>query len=163
MEFGEAVVVAQREAALLDERRWEEWVALYSRDCRYWVPTWKHDWTLATNPDTELSHIYYDNQDALRDRISRLTDPSSPASNPLPRTVHILVNFRELPGSSDMCRLLRATWTTHLFFPKARSTDLLFGHIDYDIVGEQNRASIASKKVVMYNDFIKSALDVYCF
>ena len=53
------IELVHREARLLDEQRWVEWLALYLEDCEYWMPAWKADGTLTANPRTELSHIYY--------------------------------------------------------------------------------------------------------
>jgi benzoate/toluate 1,2-dioxygenase beta subunit len=32
-----------REAAYLDERRWQEWLALYADDAEFWLPAWDED------------------------------------------------------------------------------------------------------------------------
>ena len=32
-----------REAAYLDERRWAEWLELYTADAEFWVPAWDED------------------------------------------------------------------------------------------------------------------------
>ena len=62
-----------REAALLDERRWQEWIALFASDCEYWVPTWLTEETLTRDPQRELSHAYYASRAGLEDRIVRIT------------------------------------------------------------------------------------------
>ena len=67
-----------REAVYLDERRWDEWLALYTEDCEYWVPTWVSEEELASDPQTELSHIYYANRRGLEDRIARTARPRTP-------------------------------------------------------------------------------------
>ena len=57
---------------LLDERRWDEWIALYAPDCEYWVPTWRDEENLTSDPQAELSHIYYANRAGLEDRVPHL-------------------------------------------------------------------------------------------
>ena len=37
-----------REAAYLDDRQWDEWLALFSTDCEYWVPSWLTEEVLST-------------------------------------------------------------------------------------------------------------------
>jgi len=37
------VELVHREARLLDEQRWDDWLALYAEDCEYWMPAWKAD------------------------------------------------------------------------------------------------------------------------
>jgi len=39
LEIGRDVLV--REAVFLDEQRWDEWLALFTEDCEYWMPTWR--------------------------------------------------------------------------------------------------------------------------
>src|SRR5439155_10042637 len=53
------VELVHREARLLDEQRWDDWLALFVEDCEYWMPAWKADGTPTANPQAELSHIYY--------------------------------------------------------------------------------------------------------
>ncbi|HXP12537.1 MAG TPA: aromatic-ring-hydroxylating dioxygenase subunit beta, partial [Stellaceae bacterium] len=64
--------VLQREALYLDERRWDDWLALYTPDCEYWMPAWKSEDELGQNPRTELSYFYYDNRAGLEDRVARV-------------------------------------------------------------------------------------------
>jgi len=33
--------VIHREALYLDERRWDDWLALYHDDAEFWVPAWR--------------------------------------------------------------------------------------------------------------------------
>ena len=74
-----------REARLLDERRYEEWNALFTEDAYYWVPL---------VPDQEdginhTSHLYEDK--LLRElRIERLKSPRAHAQQPPTRSHHLL-------------------------------------------------------------------------
>ena len=34
----EIEALIHREAGLLDDRRYDDWIALFTEDCRYWVP-----------------------------------------------------------------------------------------------------------------------------
>ena len=74
------IELVHREARLLDERRWDEWLALFVEDCEYWMPAWKADGTPTTNPQAELSHIYYASRAGLEDRVVRIRSGKSPAS-----------------------------------------------------------------------------------
>ena len=80
------IELLEREAALLDERRFDEWLALYLPDCEYWVPAWRADGTPTGNPQIELSHLYCASRAALEDRVVRIRSGRSPASTPAPRT-----------------------------------------------------------------------------
>ena len=73
--------VAQRmvalEGMLLDERRWDEWLALLTPDCEFWAPTWVSESELASDPTRQLSHIYYASRAPLEDRKQGETSADS--------------------------------------------------------------------------------------
>lgn len=153
--------VLEEEGIFLDERRWDEWVNLYAHDCEYWVPAWTAAGRLAESPDTEVSHIYYSDRNALRDRIVRFTSGTSPASRPLPRTAHMLSGVRLIDHKPGEMRL-RATWATHVYFPYRRESHAFFGTLEATLVRQGGRWLIRRKKVVLLNDYIPTMLDIYC-
>jgi len=73
------------ECRLLDEKRYEEWNALFTDDAYYWVP-------LAPDQDDPIqhtSHLYEDK--LLRDlRIERLKSPRAFSQQPPSRCHHLL-------------------------------------------------------------------------
>jgi 3-phenylpropionate/cinnamic acid dioxygenase small subunit len=152
----------EREAVYLDERRWDEWLALYTPDCEYWMPTWKSDDTLTGNPATELSHFYYASRAGLEDRIYRIRSNRSPASTPLPRTTHLLGNVRLVePAAGDRLRL-RSSFVCHVFFPRAKDSHAFFGSTEHELVARDGQWLVAKKRIVLQNDYIPTMLDFYC-
>lgn len=157
----------EREAASLDDKRWDDWLALFAKDCVYWVPTWRNDDTLASDPEAEVSHIYYASRAGLEDRVVRIRSRRSPASMPSPRTTHFLGNVIALePPTGEQMRL-RASWMSQVYFPRSRETHPFFGSAEVELVrgGENEGAEgwlIRKKKIVLQNDFIPTMLDVYC-
>ena len=154
--------ILQREGAYLDQRQWHEWIDLFAPDCEYWVPTWTSDRTLATDPQRELSHIYYSNRQGLEDRIVRTRTGRAPASTPMPRTAHLVTAVLALEPPTPERLRLRSTWSSHVFFPRARENHTFFGYAHYELVRRENRWLIQRKKVVLQNDYIPTMLDVYC-
>jgi len=75
----------EREARLLDQRRYEEWVALFLPDARYWVPVSLDQ----PSPEAGPSHFHDDIQ-VLMVRTHRLANPRAFAAEPAPRTAHIV-------------------------------------------------------------------------
>jgi 3-phenylpropionate/cinnamic acid dioxygenase small subunit len=74
-----------REARLLDERRYEEWNALFTDDAIYWVPL------VPMQPEglDHTSHLYEDK--LLRElRIERLKSPRAFSQQPPTRSHHLL-------------------------------------------------------------------------
>lgn len=74
------------EATLLDDRHYEEWLALLAPDVVYWVPNFEDDTQLAQGV------ILYENLQALRARVVRAFDKLSPVQQPPPRTRHFITN-----------------------------------------------------------------------
>jgi benzoate/toluate 1,2-dioxygenase beta subunit len=77
------------EAALLDDGKFEDWLALFAEDGRYWVPGQPG----AIDPDNEIS-IVDEDRGLLAVRINRLRQPRSYAFEPPPRTVHVVANVQ---------------------------------------------------------------------
>ena len=61
-----------REARLLDDRQWDEWLDLYSESVEYWMPAWDDDDRLTEDPHSQISLIYYPNRGGLEDRVFRI-------------------------------------------------------------------------------------------
>ena len=75
------------EARLLDERRLQEWLALYAEDAEYWVP-------YAWNQQSPKDHVslFYETKRLLGMRVDRLERELSPLDTPMARTNHYLSN-----------------------------------------------------------------------
>ena len=75
------------EARLLDERRFRDWMGLFSDDGTYWVPA---------VPDQESpfdqASLFYDDHDLMRTRIERLEHPRIHVQTPPSRTAHLIGN-----------------------------------------------------------------------
>ncbi|HEX7008056.1 MAG TPA: aromatic-ring-hydroxylating dioxygenase subunit beta [Alphaproteobacteria bacterium] len=77
------------EADLLDQRRFEEWGALFTDDGIYWVPAVPGQ----ENPFDTVS-IFYDDREGREVRIRRLRHPKNLPQEPPNRTLHIVQNVR---------------------------------------------------------------------
>lgn len=75
------------EARLLDEARYEDWLALYAPDAWYWVPLLPGQ----ENPDDTVS-LMYDDRLLMETRVRRLSQPGAHAQQPPSRTSHIVTN-----------------------------------------------------------------------
>ena len=154
--------ILQREGAYLDERRWEEWLALFAPDCEYWVPAWKNEESLASDPQSELSHIYYASRAGLEDRVVRIRSRRSPASTPLPRTTHVLSGVLPVDEPTETRVKIRSSWVCHVFFPRMHESHAFFGRAEHEFALREGRWLIARKKTILQNDYIPTMLDVYC-
>jgi len=90
------------EARLLDERRYEDWLALFTDDCRYWLPlmSTRENGEGEITGDADLAH-FDDNKTTLTLRVKRLYTEFAYAERPPSRTVRVVSNVQVEPGSRD--------------------------------------------------------------
>ena len=147
------------EARLLDDKDWQAWLEYYAPDAEFWMPSWDDDDKLVTDPQTEISLIYYAHRGGLEDRIFRIgTERSSATSLPEPRTSHNLSNVEILSQVGGECRL-RFNWVTFSF--RYTTVDTYFGTSFYTLDTTGHRPLIKRKKVVLKNDYIHHVIDIY--
>jgi 3-phenylpropionate/cinnamic acid dioxygenase small subunit len=75
------------EARLLDEARFDEWLALFAADAWYWVPSEPNQ----DNPHDTVSLIY-DDRRLLETRVRRLASPRMYSQEPRSRCSRIVAN-----------------------------------------------------------------------
>jgi 3-phenylpropionate/cinnamic acid dioxygenase small subunit len=155
----EASELLHREALYLDERRWDEWLALYSEDAEFWVPSWKNEDEATNDPESEISLIYISARVSLEERVARVKSGRSAASTPLPRTAHALSNIMVEPNGQGL--KARAVSATHIFDVRRREPHLLFGRSEYRLVRDGGALKIRMKKVVLLNDYLTTIVDFY--
>jgi benzoate/toluate 1,2-dioxygenase beta subunit len=148
-----------KEARLLDDRRFDEWLQCYHPDSEFWMPAWDVDDRLTEDPQNEISLIYYDNRGGIEDRVFRIkTDRSSATSLPEPRTGHNITDIEILEQDGAQVKV-RFNWFT-LYF-RYNTTDTYFGNSFYTIDLGADEPVILKKKVVLKNDYIHHVVDVY--
>jgi len=76
-----------QEAALLDQRRFRDWMALFADDGTYWVPAVPNQ----ASPFDQAS-LFYDDRELMRTRIDRLEHPRIHVQTPPSRTAHLIGN-----------------------------------------------------------------------
>lgn len=88
------------EARLLDERRFDDWLALFTDDAWYWVPI---------EPGQQSPHdtvsLMYDDRRLLETRVRRLSHPHVHAQEPASRTSHLIGNVtveEHGPGAGEL-------------------------------------------------------------
>ena len=146
------------EATLLDRRRWEDWLALYTKDAVYWVPAWKNEEETTNDPETQLNLIYLSNRGGMEDRIFRIESRDSYASMPLERTVHVVGNV--LIESVDGNEITAfANCLVHSYSGKGAQTRASL--YDFIIHQTDDGLKIARKKITFIDDRIEGPVDVY--
>ncbi|SDO96162.1 benzoate/toluate 1,2-dioxygenase beta subunit [Halomonas shengliensis] len=158
LSYQEIQAFLYREARLLDDREWDEWLTCYSKDVEFWMPAWDDDDQLSRDPDSEISLIYYPNREGLEDRVYRIKTERWGASTPEPRTTHLVSNIEVLKEEGDKVEL-RFNW--HTLVHRYKKTLEFFGSSFYtlDVSGEQPQ--ITRKVVQLNNDYIHQVIDIY--
>ena len=147
-----------QETRALDERRWADWLEFYAEDVEYWMPSWDDDDTLTTNPQNEVSLIYYANRQGLEDRIFRIETERSSATIPDTRHSHSITNLEVLSQDENSVKL-RFNWTTHSF--RYDILDIYFGYSEYTLDVSGPKPVIKKKYIVLKNDYVHHVLDIY--
>ena len=104
-----------REARLLDERRFHEWLELFADDVRYWMPVRTSRYPKSSKAiaildpgryeEEELSKedelaIFDETKETLGRRIARLDTGMAWAEDPPSRTRHLISNIELEPGET---------------------------------------------------------------
>ena len=147
-----------REARLLDDREWDEWLTCYAKDATYWMPAWDDDDQLTVDPQSQISLIYYPNREGLEDRVFRIKTERSGASTPEPRTSHNVTNVEVLEVRGDE---IDVRYNFNTLNHRYKVTDQFFGTMFVTLREVDGRLLIADKKVVLKNDYIRQVIDVY--
>jgi len=148
-----------REAAYLDERRWAEWLALYTEDAEFWVPAWDEDGQPTSDPQSQLSLIYYNRRAGLEDRVWRIQSGLSPASTPPVRTCHMISNVC-MTNTSSSEPSVASHWQVNIYRPERHQSFVYFGFYEHGIRVVNNQIFIARKKILLLNDVVESVLDI---
>ena len=102
--MSEVEALVLREARLLDEERYAEWLELFAADAIYWIPTRANQ----QSPHEALS-IIYEPKSLLAVRVERLSRREMHVQSPPSRTVHH-VSAIEVDGEEARSALIVAEW-----------------------------------------------------
>lgn len=147
-----------REARLLDDRQWDEWLTLYAEDAIYWMPAWDDDDRLTEDPQSQISLIYYADRSGLEDRVFRIKTERSGASTPEPRTSHSVANVEVLAERGEE---IEVRYNFHTLSHRYKVTDQFFGTMLLTLRRHGDALRIARKTIVLKNDYIRQVVDVY--
>ena len=128
------------EAELLDEWRLPEWLALFTDDARYLVPS--TDLSRDASPDTNLFYIA-DDRFRLGERVARLMKRTAHSEYPRSKTRHLVSNVRVRNRTEDAIEVGAAfvTWRT-----KDGVTDTFIGSNRYQLVPTDEGLRIREKR-----------------
>jgi benzoate/toluate 1,2-dioxygenase beta subunit len=147
-----------RECRLLDDEQWDEWLTCYHPDAVFWMPAWDDEDKLVTDPQREISLVYYPNRQGLEDRVFRIKTERSSATMPDTRTSHNISNV-EVESERDGVHVVRFNW--HTLSHRYKTNYSYFGMSRYVIDFSGETPMILNKYVVLKNDYINQVIDIY--
>ena len=109
-----------REARLLDERRFEDWLALFAPECLYWVPATPN----AGDPRKQVS-VSFDDRRQLEGRIYRLRTGYAWSQVPASRTARLVSNVEVFRTPEASTLMVRSTFLVNEY--RAGETRVLAG------------------------------------
>jgi len=135
------------ELALLDDRRFEEWVELFTDDGYYWAPA-----ALDQESPQESVSLFYDDVEMLRTRFNRLRHPRVHSQIPPSRTSHMVSNV-VIDSRDDAQGVLEISARFQLLeFRPAHAQRTFGGKYDYTLLrAAGGDFRIAIKKAMIIN------------
>ena len=147
-----------QEARFLDDEQWDDWIECYAPSASFWMPAWDDDDQLTTDPQSEISLIYYPDRQGLEDRVFRIKTERSSATMPDTRTSHNINNIEVIERDGDKLTV-RFNWNTLSF--RYKTSYSYFGMSRYEIDFSDEQPKILNKYVVLKNDYINQVIDIY--
>ena len=155
----EVAAFLYKEALMLDEQRWDDWLALYAEDAVFWVPTYTMQGELVTDPKLSINLIYITSRSGLEDRIYRIRTGKSEASTPLPRTCHQITNVlaagNDKGGIDAIANFQVASWS------HKRGAECRSGRYEFELTRYGNEFCIQRKKILPVDEITDGWYDVF--
>jgi 3-phenylpropionate/cinnamic acid dioxygenase small subunit len=132
-----------QEARLLDDGKFDDWLALFSSDAWYWVPSEPNQ----TDP-VETVSLIYDDRRLLDTRVRRLSSPRMYSQEPRSRTSRIIANVTIEESDSKSCTV-RSKFS---MIEYRREQQRIFGGTSFHrLVHSNGRIMIAWKRIDLVN------------
>jgi benzoate/toluate 1,2-dioxygenase beta subunit len=133
-------VLLEREARLLDQLRFDEWLAMYAAECIYWVPGTPE----GGDPRREIA-ICFDDRRRMEDRIFRLRTGYAWSQAPKSRTVRMVSNVEVFETDQSTARMVRSNFLISEF--RVDGTRFLSGWCGHRFVRGADRWEIQVRQV----------------
>ena len=157
-----------REAELLDERRYEDWLALLADDIRYWMPMRRNvkfgeEGRELTRPGTDIAW-FDEGKDTLTRRVRQIQTGIHWAEEPQSRISHLVSNVQLVEASPSIVDAQEITVRCRFLVYRNRvetETDLMVGKRE-DVLRRSNGATggdswqIARRTVILDQNVLLS-------
>ena len=143
LDLNRCVLFLEHEARLLDEAKFDDWLALFTADAWYWVPSEPGQ----SNPHDTVSLIY-DDRRLLETRVRRLASPRMYSQEPRSRTSRIVGNVTIETIDRNACTVR----SKFMMIEYRREQQRMFGGTAlHRLVQSGGRVMIAWKRIDLVN------------
>jgi len=133
-------LLLEREARLLDQLAYDEWLSLYAPECVHWVPT-----TPGGGDPRRQVAISFDDRRRMEDRIFRLRTGYAWSQAPKSRTVRMVSNVELFSTARAAVRMARSNFLISEFRPDG--VRFLSGWCGHRLIEQNNRWLIEVRQV----------------
>ena len=138
------------EAELLDAWKLDEWLAMFTPDARYLVPS--GDLAAGASPDANLFYIA-DDAVLLRERVKRLHSKNAHAESPRSKTCHLVSNVRVAHCAPQGELSVRCAFITQRY--RFGVTDVFAGYSHYCLTRIDGGLRIREKIAYLNHDNLR--------
>lgn len=139
----EAAGWIEREAALLDDGAFEDWLGLLTDDFTYWMPVASEQ----TDPAQGVSHIH-DDHAMISARMHRLANPRVFAAEPPPDTVRLVGSVTAEEDGETIVARAKTILMEHRERDRFETDTRVFGaRVRYDLVRAGDGFRMRRKRV----------------
>jgi 3-phenylpropionate/cinnamic acid dioxygenase small subunit len=146
LELREAEAFLYHEVKLLDERRLEEWLALFTEDGYYWVPA-----RPGQKDQLDEVSLFFDDREFMATRIRRLRHPNIHIETPPSRSFHLLGNIRLEDDPPEGADALVSSGMIMLEYRAKRGQRMFGGRCRHALRRDGKDLKIFWKKVELIN------------
>lgn len=144
-----------KEADLLDEREYDQWLDLLTEDIVYWMPMRKN--VSFANRDKDITAEndvawFHDDKETLRKRVKQIQTGLHWADEPISRVAHVITNIRLAEPISVLGNGAKATTKCRFIVYRNRlesETDLLIGRREDTLTRAGGELKVARRKIIL--------------
>ena len=152
-----------REAELLDERRYDEWLALLADDLRYWMPMRRNvkygeEQREFTREGQDIAW-FDEGKDTLVRRVKQIQTGIHWAEEPVSRISHLVTNVQIVEATPSVAEAREVTTRCRFLIYRNRvetETDILVGKREDVLRRESEGWRIARRKIVLDQNVLLS-------
>jgi 3-phenylpropionate/cinnamic acid dioxygenase small subunit len=152
-----------REAELLDERRYDEWLALLADDLRYWMPMRRNvkygeEQREFTREGQDIAW-FDEGKDTLTRRVKQIQTGIHWAEEPVSRISHLVTNVQIVEATPSVAEAREVTTRCRFLIYRNRvetETDILVGKREDVLRRESEGWRIARRKIILDQNVLLS-------